>query len=309
MRRIALLIKTHDALRAAVMCCGIAVFTRAASAQTCGTADTQDPAAARASLAEAEQDASAIMVEMGLGEALPGIVGDSGALLVANAPVIRGRDNVLRTMTQGSYRRMKQRWQPLRVLVSRDGKLGATFGISVIESGGGRPAALGRYITVWRCDAGSSWQVVAHVDVRATAPALQLPANMPPSPAESPRDAFARTDLDFAKMAGDSGAGPAFGRFAAPDAIMFASSGELMIGPTQIRARMSEGRPGTQWRWRPVLSFAAASGDLGATIGEAEIRPTGSPPAYTKYLTVWQKQADGSLKFVVDAGNSRPTPR
>ena len=72
---------------------------------------------------------------------------------------------------------------------------------------------------------------------------------------------------------------------------------------------MMEGRPEAQWRWHPVLSFVAASGDLGATIGEAEIRIPGVPPIYSKYLTVWQKQPDGSLKFVADGGNARPAPR
>lgn len=125
----------------------------------------------------------------------------------------------------------------------------------------------------------------------------------------TPRDAFARADLDFARMAGDSGAPAAFAHFAAPDAVTFVASGEINIGPSNIRARMMEGRPGAQWRWRPVLSFAAASADLGATIGEAEIRVPGGPSFYSKYLSVWQRQPDGTLKFVVDGGNARPGPR
>jgi hypothetical protein len=297
-------------MRAATVIVAFVTLTRPARAQTCGTSGEQTPAAARASLAAAEQDASAAMSGMGFGETLPGIIAIDGALLVGNAPVIRGRDNVLRVMTQSPYRKAPQRWQALRVLVSRDGLLGATFGIALIESGLGEPSRLGRYITAWRCDSRNSWQVVAHVDIRSAPPNLRLPPEIPLSLGDSsPRDAFSRADLDFARMAGDSGAAAAFAHFAAPDAVTFGSGGEINIGPNNIRARMMEGRMGAQWRWRPVVSFVAPSADLGATIGEAEIRVPGAAPFYSKYLTVWQKQPDESIKFVVDGGNARPGPR
>jgi hypothetical protein len=297
-------------MRAATVIVAFVTLTRPARAQTCGMSGEQTPAAARASLAAAEQDASAAMSGMGFGETLPGIIDIDGTLLVGNAPVIRGRDNVLRVMTQSPYRKAPQRWQALRVLVSRDGLLGATFGIALIESGLGEPSKLGRYITAWRCDSRNSWQVVAHVDIRSAPPNLRLPPEIPLSLGDSsPRDAFSRADLDFARMAGDSGAAAAFAHFAAPDAITFGSGGEINIGPNNIRARMMEGRTGAQWRWRPLVSFVAPSADLGATIGEAEIRVPGAAPFYSKYLTVWQKQPDGSIKFVVDGGNARPGPR
>jgi hypothetical protein len=68
---------------------------------------------------------------------------------------------------------------------------------------------------------------------------------------------------------------------------------------------MMESRVGAQWRWHPVRSFVAQSADLGATVGEAEISLPNAPVFYSKYLTVWQKQPDGSIKFVVDGGNRR----
>lgn len=302
--------KTRIACAACIVS-ALAGLNDTAAAQTCGTPAEQTPAAARASLAAAEQDASAAMSGMGFGETLPGIMDVDGALLVASAPVVRGRDNVLRVLTQSPYRKAAQRWQPLRILVSRDGLLGATFGVALIETGLGEPSKLGRYITVWRCDSRNSWQVLAHADIRSAPPSLRLPPEVPMTFADSvtPHDAFARADLDFARMAGDSGAPAAFAHFAAPDAVTFVASGEINIGPSNIRARMMEGRPGAQWRWRPVLSFAAASADLGATIGEAEIRVPGGPSFYSKYLSVWQRQPNGTLKFVVDGGNARPGPR
>jgi ketosteroid isomerase-like protein len=296
--------------RIAAIAVTIAVLTRTADAQTCGTPGELEPAAARSSLGAAEQDAAAAMSGMGFGEVLPGIISDDGVVLVANAPVVRGRENAVRVLGAMPGRRAPQIWQPLRILVSRDGLFGATFGISAIETEAGRPSTLARYITVWRCNAQNSWQAVAHADIRPRPANLRLPSDIPLTLGDSsPRDAFARADLDFARLAADSGAPAAFARYASADAITFAGSGEINIGPGGIRARMMEGRTGTQWRWHPVVSFVAATGDLGATVGEAEIRVPGSAPFYSKYLTVWQRQPDGSLKFVVDGGNSRPGPR
>lgn len=310
MRIPARLSKVHVGTRIATVALGIAALTRTGGAQTCGTPGEREPTEARSSLAAAEQDAAAAMGGMGFGETLPGILTDDGVVLVANAPVIRGRENVVRILSVMPGRRAPQTWQPLRVLVSRDGLLGTTFGISAIGPGAGRPSTLARYITVWRCNAQNSWQAVAHADIRPTPPNLRLPPDIPLTLGDSsPRDAFARADLDFARLAADSGAPNAFARYAAPDAVTFAGSGEINIGPSGIRARMMEGRAGAQWRWHPVVSIVAATGDLGATVGEAEIRVPGAAPFYSKYLTVWQRQPDGSLKFIVDGGNARPGPR
>jgi ketosteroid isomerase-like protein len=57
-----------------------------------------------------------------------------------------------------------------------------------------------------------------------------------------------------------------------------------------------------------VITLAAASGDLGVTIGTAEIQ-IGSGPNdvfFSKYMSVWKRQPDGSIKFVADGGSGRP---
>jgi ketosteroid isomerase-like protein len=54
-----------------------------------------------------------------------------------------------------------------------------------------------------------------------------------------------------------------------------------------------------------VAAQIAPSGDLGCTVGEAQIATL---KRYSKYLTIWRRQADGSWKFVADGGNARPAP-
>jgi ketosteroid isomerase-like protein len=62
--------------------------------------------------------------------------------------------------------------------------------------------------------------------------------------------------------------------------------------------------------WHPVAGEVARSGDLGFTVGNAVFTGRsldGSPQVrYSKYLTVWKRQRDGSWRYVVDGGNARP---
>lgn len=58
--------------------------------------------------------------------------------------------------------------------------------------------------------------------------------------------------------------------------------------------------------WKPIYARVASSGDFGYTIGVSQITRTdeqGKRQVSTgKYVTVWQKQADGSWKVVHDSG-------
>lgn len=154
--------------------------------------------------------------------------------------------------------------------------------------------------------------MVAHQQIGLVSPdSVRISSPVPGtvSSTKSPQDPFAAADIAFARMAIDSGAPAAFYHYAAPDAMTFAGTGELNIGRDAIRARLGEGAAGkAKWAWRPVMTLAAASGDLGVTIGTAEI---GSGPGpndvfFSKYMTVWKRQSDGSIKFVADGGSGRP---
>jgi ketosteroid isomerase-like protein len=59
-----------------------------------------------------------------------------------------------------------------------------------------------------------------------------------------------------------------------------------------------------------VEGEASKAGDLGFTVGNAvftSVREDGAPVVrHSKYLTVWKRQRDGTWRFVVDGGNTRP---
>lgn len=270
--------------------------------------------AARETLRLAERRVSETAHAGGLSQALPPALASDAVLLLEGAPLVRGRDAIAQLLqAQTALRELQLSWIPFRVIPSGDGSLGVTFGSTTIQRSQGNRVDAGRYMTVWRRGDAGAWQIVAHAQIGLLTPEqLVLPAGLAAVTREEGSNAFAAADLAFAKMAGDSGAPAAFARHIAPDGMTLAGTGELNIGPAAVRARMAEGRLATaHWQWHPVITFAAASGELGATIGEAEIRAAQAPASdafYSKYLTIWLRQPDGSLKFLVDWGGARPRP-
>ncbi len=125
-----------------------------------------------------------------------------------------------------------------------------------------------------------------------------------------PLDAIRSADAEFSNEATKSGTGVAFGRYAAPDAQMFSGPGEFITGPHAITESFGPPTEKNTLVWHPVHGEIAASGDLGFTVGNAVFtgyREDGAKiERFSKYLTVWKKQRDGSWRFVVDGGSSRP---
>ena len=106
--------------------------------------------AARETLLQADRTMSAAAL------LADGLASD-GILLYEGAPVLAGRAKVLALLkSQPELSPLRVQWQPLVVLVSSDGSLGATWGITAISSASKPDSALrfGKYISAWRRGAG-----------------------------------------------------------------------------------------------------------------------------------------------------------
>ena len=236
------------------------------------------------------------------------LAGD-GAILWPGAPVIHGVEPVRRLLAaQRLLDSLRVTWQPLSVEMAADASLGVTWGVTAVARDGG-PARIGRYIAAWQREAGG-WKLAAFVGLVGSYPAAAStvtadkgPVTLPPLVPSGPAAAFIAADLAFARLAGDSTAALAFERFAAPQAVF--GSGLQIKGPAAIRSAL-EGGPPSAWTWHPVLAGAAGTRDLGFTVGESVIRVEGSPTSYGKYLTIWRRLPDGSVRFLTDGGSPRP---
>ena len=101
-----------------------------------------------------------------------------------------------------------------------------------------------------------------------------------------------------------------WGGYAAENAQIFSTPGEFITGPDAISQAFGPTTDDNTLAWHPVTGEVARSGDLGFTAGNAVLTGRnldGSAQVrYSKYLTVWKKQRDGSWRYVVDGGNGRP---
>jgi ketosteroid isomerase-like protein len=250
---------------------------------------------------------------------------DSGVVFLrAGAPIVYGRSEALVLLGDGVQERTTFQWRPLGGGVSRDGSGGYTYGIATVATpnGEGPPTIRSdRYIAFWRRGGDGGWRVIAYADVggpslsaSTSVPSAELPPTIAP-PRGRRADAVRQVrqaDSAFALAADLQGTGFAFGQFVAPQGVVFSGS-EIVIGTDAVRALFDEQqRAGGTLNWRPVYADAAESGDLGFTVGEYVFTGRGATGTvvqrFGKYLTIWKKQPDGEWRFVVDGGNTSPTP-
>jgi hypothetical protein len=103
----------------------------------------------------------------------------------------------------------------------------------------------------------------------------------------------------FAAAAQTQGQWAAFRRFAAPDAIMVTSE---IVEAHPFLAKLKE--PAAALKWAPERTVTSCDGKLAFSTGpwQAADGKTGG-----RYMTIWQRQADGGWKWVYDGGTSEPT--
>ena len=272
----------------------------------------------RADLARADS-----VARTGLAHGLGSVFAADVVYLRGGLPIVRGRVAAQTIVGAESLNVASAvRWQPVRAEVSADGRTGYTYGYTIY----GTPAAsqgapsirIDRYIAYWRRD-DAGWRIAAYAETYGTPPAA---LSLPPGAASAvvrdtlmartrgPLEQIRASDMAFSSLAGRVGTGRAFGDYAAESAQMFSAPGEFITGPRAISE--SFGPVGTSGAlvWHPVAGEVAQSGDMGFTVGNAVFTGRrddgGQIVRFSKYLTVWQRQRDGSWRYVVDGGSARP---
>ena len=246
---------------------------------------------------------------------------DTGAVLVyPGAPVVHSRGAILALLNDQPAASTRIQWDAVFAELSVDSSFAVMYGTTVRLSVRRDTAAdAGRFESAWRRRADGSWKIVALCFAavpKASEIVLQksggvTDVSLPPLPRT---DRFARADYEFSDRAGIAGVAAAFGEFAAPDASTFGGRpGPFTRGPGNIRHAMElSGAGSSRWKWWPVFATGDPAGNLGATVGEAEIRWTGEDGKdevfYSAYLTLWRRMPDGSIRFIADAGGQRPAP-
>lgn len=318
----------------------MAVVLAACALTSCGRLRKRNEAPAplrppvRDSLLAADAARGEAATRQGLTAAAMSWLEPSVVYLRNGAPVLYGRDAAQGVIGAGMpdlNAGATYRWEPLGGGVARDGRTGYTYGLGIVVTSVAQEASAGSnstslrvnpYLSFWRRSPGGPWHIAAYAEIGA--PPVPSDVTLPPT-AFAPTHSLPRgrradavrqvreADSAFALAADLQGTGTAFSSFVAPEGVLF-SGNEVVTGPNAVRALMeAQQRRGSTLNWRPVYADAAESGDLGMTVGESVImgrsEATGSVfQRFGKYLTIWQRQPNGTWRFVVDGGNLSPTP-
>lgn len=137
--------------------------TSAASASTVTTTSAHGP---EQSLLEAERALAAASQSGGLSGALAGAIDPADGFIVRPGGIYESADDIARALASQE----PVFWQPDRAFVSSGGDMGVTSGryVQVVT---GAEAVQGRYLIVWRKDAGGVWRVLS--ETRTPDPAVR----------------------------------------------------------------------------------------------------------------------------------------
>jgi ketosteroid isomerase-like protein len=227
---------------------------------------------------------------------------DSAVYLHPGSPLVRGARQITTFLADAKVAHSLRR-EPVFADVSLDGSLGYTLGWTRSEG------LRGKYLACWRKEP-DGWRLAAFagtMPVPDSAPARLVRKRDETAPVRGRANTreLLEADSAFAAQSVAHGAKQAFLTYAAEHAITFGSGPQMNEGREAIGVAFDRFPAGAVLEWRPVAAEIAKSGDLGCTVGEATIR---SLNQYSKYLTIWKRQADKKWKFVADGGNLRPAP-
>ncbi len=128
--------------------------------------------------------------------------------------------------------------------------------------------------------------------------------------AESDADQIFAADEAFNRVTGELGAA-GWVDFFAPDGRMVVN-GEEITGKAAVQEAMEPYLSAVRLEWSPTRAAARAGSDLGYTVGRFRATPRENPDsviATGTYVTIWERQADGSWKVALDIGSPHPEPR
>jgi len=113
-----------------------------------------------------------------------------------------------------------------------------------------------------------------------------------------------KADLDFSALSEKEGMHRAFIEYIADSGVLLRDRSYPLKGRTALSELFSKSSDSSfVLTWKPEYEKIASSGELGYTFGflTSKSRLTGEISRGT-YLTIWEKQADGRWKFILDVG-------
>jgi ketosteroid isomerase-like protein len=286
------------------------------AALSCAGQRAQAPAGgnARSTLLAAEDELGRALASRPPAEAFAPFLTSDAVFAFPGADLAQGKDAALALLSPAPLPATTTTLHRVGGAVSQDGSQGYTYGWSVRTTKAGA-AAQGKYLAAWRAGP-EGWRVEAFL----LRPAKYEPAPPPAGAAldyggvPSPSDAAAATrgvlaaDAAFAALTLAKGYTVSFTQLADARAVAFTNQ-NFEFGPAGVRDAYGRWSKDESLTWASSAGRAAASGDLGWTAGMGTLTEGSADSgsrAFSNYLTIWARQADGSWRWLVIADNPRP---
>jgi len=126
---------------------------------------------------------------------------------------------------------------------------------------------------------------------------------------EEEKEKLLQTDIEFSNRSVEVGNHQAFIEYASPDAVLLRDNSYPVVGRPALKKLYSE-LTDSNYRltWKPSFGKVSKSGDLGYTYGIYLLEITeGEQRGQIRqgtYCSIWEKNAKGEWRFVLDTGTS-----
>ncbi|MEW6412879.1 MAG: nuclear transport factor 2 family protein [Candidatus Zixiibacteriota bacterium] len=121
-----------------------------------------------------------------------------------------------------------------------------------------------------------------------------------------------QTDRDFSAVSESLGMYAAFEQYMADSATVLTDGSHPLTGHDEIM-KMHSPTDSARLTWEPIFARIAESADLGYTIGHYDYSTMDSAGNDINmegyYVTIWERQPDGSWKYVFDTGTQGVPPQ
>ena len=312
-----------------VVACGGSEIDRSVLDLKSAEATAHSQPSARSALFAADASHSAQIERLGPVEGVVRAMRGNALYLAAGIDIVQGKQDIRATLSaaepnpsQTSLRRTLAGGD-----VSTDGRFGFTFGwIEKTTASGGSPlTTYGTYVSTWAREDDDPFRVTAYYTRVSLTPHIPTRDGFPlllggsgaggvphPGSLEKQKRSLLQTDVEFAAYSVAHGFSPAFPAYAADLVMPFGRNFFFLLGKQEVTDFYAGGTPDEVLDWTPLFAGSSESGDLGFTVGKAVdsiTNPDGSVDRlYSKYLTLWARQADRAWRFIADGGASSPSP-
>ena len=122
------------------------------------------------------------------------------------------------------------------------------------------------------------------------------------------KEKLLQTDIAFSNRSVEVGNHQAFLEFASPDVVLLKPNSYPVVGKKAMKDLYAELSDSSyRLTWKPSYGKVSESGDLGYTFGiyllEVVKGKQKGQMSQGTYCTVWEKNAKGEWRFVLDTGN------